>query len=60
MAERYVEVEIKAREKDGSGVTVYGEYKTNAETTHDAAREIADHVIKQVGNERMREIEASR
>jgi hypothetical protein len=60
MVERWVEIEVRATEKDGSTETVYGEYSTEAPTVRDAAREIVDHAIKARGNSRVREIEPNR
>lgn len=53
----YVEIEVKATNKAGQSETVHAEYQTSATNPHEAAREVIDHVIKRVGNERMREID---
>lgn len=56
----YIEIEVKATNKAGQSETVYAEYLTSAASPHEAAREVVDHCVKRVGNERMREIDVAR
>lgn len=55
-----MEIEIKATNKAGQSETVYAEYQTGAASPREAAREVVDHCVKRVGNERMHEIDVTR
>lgn len=61
MPEEYVyEITVTAKNASGDESTAHAEYRTTMPWPHEAAREIVDATSKQVGHDRMREVDPSR